>query len=111
MNSFGMRGCGEPGRIVLDHPHDVGRRALDRNLPGPGQRRAAILAGIRKRAAILGHLLVAELAHHRAGQHAFDEHVLLQDHVLAAVGAETLEGAAAFSGQSAHATGVTSASM
>ena len=87
-------GFGEPGRIVLDHLHDIGRLALDRDLARPGERRAAALAGLKERPAVFGHLFVGELAQHRAGQHALDEHVLGEDHVLAALGAESLKGAA-----------------
>ena len=112
MKSLGMSLAASQRGIVLDDGHDVGGLAVDGDLAGPAQGGAAVLAWGGEGAAVLGHLLLAELAQDRARQDALDEHVLGQDHVLAAGRAEALEGAArAFSGQSAQVSGATIASM
>ena len=85
---------GEPLGVGLDGAHDVGRLAVDRDLARPGERRATVFAGRREGLAIDRHLGVGEAAQHRAGQHALDEDVLLQHHLLAGRRAEVLEHAA-----------------
>src|SRR5260370_15581550 len=84
-------GLGKPGAIVFDHLDHIGGFTLDRNHARPCQRRPAAFACAGKRLAVNGHLFFTELAHDRAWQHAFNEDVLFQNHLLAAAGPETLE--------------------
>src|SRR5262245_36281664 len=84
--------------IILRHPfgiirhdlHDVGRFAGDRDLPRPGQRRSAVLA-FKKRPSVFGHFGIGQLAKHRPRQHTLDEHVAVEDHLFAFIGAKTLK--------------------
>ena len=81
---------GHPLRIIRRYLHHIGRRAFDRNLPRPGQGRPTVLR-LQKRAAIFGHLGLGQFPQHRSRQHPLDEHVALEDHLFALVGAEALE--------------------
>src|ERR1700687_2926813 len=79
-----------PLRIVGSDLHHVGGFACYRNLPRPGQRRPAV-PGFRKGAAIFRHLGLGQFPQDRPRQYPLDEHVALEDHRLAFVGAKALK--------------------
>src|ERR1700757_742478 len=81
----------EPGAIVFDQLHHMGGLAVDRNHSRPRQRRSAVFTRAGKGPAVNLHLLLVELADDRVRQHAFDKHVLLQNHFLADLRSETLK--------------------
>ncbi len=64
----------------------------DGDLPGPGQCRASSLARGGERPPIRRHLLVGELTQDGFRQDFFNEIVVLQDHRLAGLGSERLQG-------------------
>ena len=71
---------------------DVGRLAVDGDLPGPGQGRATSRS-ISERPAVLVHLLVAERPQDRRREDGLHEEVLFHDHFLAGVRSQPLEDA------------------
>src|SRR5262249_25254838 len=79
-----------PPGIVGNDPPDVGRLARDRDLPRPGQRRPAILT-LEERLAVFRHLGLGQLAQHRPRQHSLYKYIAIEDHLLALLGAKTLE--------------------
>jgi hypothetical protein len=79
-----------PFRIVRRDRHDIGGFARDRNLPRPGQRRPAVLAS-QERPAIFRHLGLGQVPQHRSRQHPLDEHVAVENHRFALIGAKALE--------------------
>src|SRR6516162_4928832 len=74
-----------------DRTH-VGGLALDGNLPGPRQRRPSPLAGFGERPPIVRHLLGGEGAQDGRWQDLLDEEIVSQNHVLAGLGTQRLQG-------------------
>ena len=70
----------------------IGGLARDGDLPGPGQRRPSPLARLGERPSILRHLLVGELTQDGVRQDLFNEIVVLQDHRLAGLRTQRLQG-------------------
>src|SRR5215470_4358820 len=73
-----------------DRSH-VSRITLDRDLPGPRQRRPPFLAGVSERPPVLGHLLGRKLTQDGPGEDLLDEKVILQDHCFASLGTQGLQ--------------------
>src|SRR3989442_5860775 len=70
----------------------VGGLALDGDLPGPRQRRPSPLAGLGERPSVLRHLLGGEGAQDGPWHDLLDEEVVSQDHLLAGLGTQRLQG-------------------
>jgi hypothetical protein len=83
MNSFGHLGGAQELCAGGDSRVHVGGFAVDRDLPRPGQREAAILAGPAPVPHVLGPLLLGQLAHDRLRHEALHEVVVLEHELLA----------------------------
>src|SRR2546426_7178379 len=73
----------EPIGVGTGDRDDVGGLAVQRDLPRPGERRPARLAGLAVRGPVALELLGTEAANHARRQEALDEDVLHQDDLLA----------------------------
>src|SRR5262252_10923617 len=83
---LGYVACFEPFAVGGDDRSHVGGLALDRDLPGPCQGRAAPLAWFGEWPSVVGHLLVGESAQDRLRQDLLDEEVVSQNHLLTSLG-------------------------
>jgi hypothetical protein len=77
---FGHVAVGQPAAVVVDHRHDVGRLAVDREVAWLGQRRAAVFTWVGEWLPVVVHFFVAELAPYLCREDTLDEDVLLQHH-------------------------------
>src|SRR5499427_6693352 len=82
----------QPVRVFSRDRMDIGGLAVDGDLPGPRQRWPSPLARLGERPSILRHLLVGELTQDGVRQDLFDEIVVLQDHRLAGLRTQRLQG-------------------
>src|SRR6516165_3730512 len=80
----------QPVRVGGRNRSHVGGLAVDRDLPGPRQRRPSPLAGLDKRASVFRHLLDGEVTQDGLRQDLLDEEVASQDHILAGLGTQRL---------------------
>ncbi len=83
---FGERALRQPFPVALDDRRDVGRLPLDRNLTWLDQCRQAGFS-LAKRRTVRLQFLIAQFAQDIRRQDRFHEEILVEDHVLALVGA------------------------